>query len=268
MLLQEIQAVSRMMGWSFCTSCARVLPPRAMACRCSAANDYIWSDCSLLPWRTDLQACTPLYTHVHHLQVLLWPVESSSRLSSFILILRLTHEFQVARLAGIEPDIVSKARLAGQQIEDKLQVNALQGIMQCARQLLLIFHKMQSSPPTLSICLSKTGIHVLLVVSTRHSARETSSVLHAFDTLLAHGLKLSILCMLSNVLTDCHCDQNRAIKLRVDPLLHASQVSFAADDVAPLTDTAVPQLKHVLFACNASLSTFTEAWKSMQRTAA
>lgn len=29
---------------------------------------------------------------------------------------------QVARLAGIEGDIVAKARLAGQHIEDKLQV--------------------------------------------------------------------------------------------------------------------------------------------------
>lgn len=34
----------------------------------------------------------------------------------------LTHVLQVARLAGIDADIVAKARLAGQHIEDKLQV--------------------------------------------------------------------------------------------------------------------------------------------------
>jgi len=32
---------------------------------------------------------------------------------------------QVARLAGIEADIVSKARLAGQQIENKLQASLI-----------------------------------------------------------------------------------------------------------------------------------------------
>ena len=46
------------------------------------------------------------------------------------------------------------------------------------------------------------------------------------------------------------------------------QVTFAATDPEPLSKEAVGQLKHVLFACNASLATFTEAWHGVQGSAA
>ena len=42
------------------------------------------------------------------------------------------------------------------------------------------------------------------------------------------------------------------------------QVSFDAEGAAPLTNEAVLQLQHVLFACNASFATFKEAWRSLQ----
>lgn len=43
------------------------------------------------------------------------------------------------------------------------------------------------------------------------------------------------------------------------------QVAFPQDgSAAPLPSKAVAQLKHVLFACNASTTTFSEAWHRLQ----
>ena len=42
------------------------------------------------------------------------------------------------------------------------------------------------------------------------------------------------------------------------------QVSFDAEAALPLASEALSELRHVLFACNASLATFTEAWQGLQ----
>ena len=59
--------------------------------------------------------------------------------------------------------------------------------------------------------------------------------------------------------------QTCIIGLRHDIMM---QVTFAATDSEPLSKESVEQLKHVLFACNASLATFTEAWHGVQGSAA
>lgn len=42
------------------------------------------------------------------------------------------------------------------------------------------------------------------------------------------------------------------------------QVSFDAEAAQPLAGKALKELRHILFACNASLATFTEAWRRLQ----
>ncbi len=59
-----------------------------------------------------------------------------------------------------------------------------------------------------------------------------------------------------------------SLMVMLDMLFHccgsALQVSFDAEGAVPLSTQAVAQLRHVLFACNASIATFTEAWRNLQ----
>ena len=153
---------------------------------------------------------------------------------------------QVARLAGIEADIVSKARLAGQHIEDKLQVNN-----RCSADVSAGCRL----PCVLGICilscctnLNCTSSEILLSLGT------------CLDNVMHSEMHGSIVCFMGNLTgVLLKSSINTAVYMQVS----FSQKSPAADF---FTSQAVSQLKHVLFACNASMTTLKQAWVSLQET--
>ena len=138
---------------------------------------------------------------------------------------------QVARLAGIEAGIVSKARLAGQHIEDKLQV-----IHACS--------------PVLVYCLMRPALRPGCLHSGCCSNPPNAPHLEFAelrDTPKLYGMLWLV----------CNLDVYMQVSFSQNPPAHAATL---------LTRQAVSQLKHVLFACNASMATFKQAWLGLQET--
>ena len=139
-------------------------------------------------------------------------------------------DVQVARLAGIEADIVRHARLAGQHIEDKLQVVHLSSN-----------RSWYCSSDLWGTCPVYMPMLFQAVSVMRHACRQTA----------------------------CICVWVLQARVQLNVWLQVSFLRIAPGaNQALLTAEAVVQLKHVLFACNASTTTFTQAWQGLQNVTA